>query len=339
MIRAITVLLAAAAVGGLLGWAMGQALLLLARKRGSKGYWHGAQRNTQPAFSAVCATVAMYVSLPLTRLPPEPLGLLRQWLLVVLIVTLAWFLARKLHTVEEFLFDRFLTEPQNPRARRARTQIQVVRRLTSVMIVLIAAGAILSLFEPVRKVGLSLLASAGIAGLVLSLSIQPILAGAVAGTQLAFADSLRLDDVVVVEGEWGRIEELLLTHVVIRMWDGRRLVLPNTYFTNRPYQNWTRYETRVLGTVELPLDCSVDLDTLRPVARRLVEASALWDRKEWQLQMVDLMPQGVALIRITASAADGPSAWDLRCEIREGMVRFLRNEHPQWLPRRASYQG
>lgn len=339
MIRAIAVLLTAGVAAGALGWIIGRVARRLAKDRRSEGYWHEAQQSAQASFTAACAAAGMYFSLPLARLSPATLGVLRPLLLVVLIATLAWFLIRKLHTLEEFLFRRFLTEAQNPRARRTRTQLQVVRRLTSVMIVLVALGAILSIFEPVRKVGVSLLASAGVVGLVLGVAAQPTLSGAAAGTQLAFADSLRIDDVVLVEGEWGRIEQLLLTNVVIRMWDGRRLILPTTYFTTRPYQNWTRYETRVLGAVELPLDYSVDMDTLRPVARRLVEASPLWDRKEWQLQMLDLTSQGVVIIRISASAADGPSAWDLRCEIREGIVKFLRDEHPQWLPRRPNYQG
>jgi small-conductance mechanosensitive channel len=281
----------------------------------------------------------MYFSLPLTRLPPERLGLLRRLLLIVFIATIAWFVAKKLHFLEEFLFERFLAGGQDAKTRRERTQLQIVRRLTAAIIVLAAIGAILSIFNPVRRIGISLLASAGLVGLVLSIAAQPTLAATVAGTQLAFADSLRLDDVVVVEGEWGRIEKLNLTHVVLRMWDGRRLILPSTYFTSKPYQNWTRYETRVLGTVELPVDFTADMDALRTEAQRLVQATPLWDRKEWQLQVIDVTDQGLAKIRITASAADGPSAWDLRCEVREGMLRFLRDEHPQWLPRRPSYES
>lgn len=137
---------------------------------------------------------------------------------------------------------------------------------------------------------------------------------------------------VVVEGEWGRVEEIKLTHVIVRLWDERRLVLPTTYFTDMPFQNWTRNEARVLATVTLHLDYSASADELRTEAHRIVEASPLWDRRDWVLQVTDTTESSM-VVRVLASAADGPSAWDLRCELLEGLIRFSQVRHRQWLPR------
>jgi small-conductance mechanosensitive channel len=152
-----------------------------------------------------------------------------------------------------------------------------------------------------------------------------------AGLQLALTDALRLDDVVVVENEWGRVEELTLTHVVLRLWDERRLVLPTNYFTNSPFQNWTRNESRVTGSIFLHVDYAAPMGELRAEARRIIESSPLWDRREWVLQVVDVTPW-TKVIRILASAADAPSSWDLRCEVREHMIDYLSAQSPESLP-------
>ena len=173
---------------------------------------------------------------------------------------------------------------------------------------------------------------------MIGLSARTALGNAFAGIQVAFADGLHVGDVLVVDGEWGRVEEVKLTNVVIRLWDERMLILPTTYFTERPFQNWTRNESRVVGKIQIHVDHTADLDDLRREARRLVESSPLWDRGQWVLQMVDATHQTV-VIQVQASAADGASAWDLRCDLREGLIRYLRDQHPQWLPRtRSQYQ-
>src|SRR6185312_7026642 len=182
------------------------------------------------------------------------------------------------------------------------------------------------------------LTSAGVVGALIGLSARTALANAFAGIQVAFADGLHVGDVLVVEGEWGRVEEVKLTNVVIRLWDERMLILPTTYFTERPFQNWTRNESRVIGKIQIHVDHTADLDDLRREARRLVESALLWDRSQWVLQMVDATAQTV-IVQVQASAADGASAWDLSCDLREGLIRYLRDQHPQWLPRtRSQYQ-
>jgi small-conductance mechanosensitive channel len=239
---------------------------------------------------------------------------------------------RVLYVVEDFALQRLNVDvPDNRRIRRLRTQVALIRRLTGAAITVIAIASMFMTFTQLRTLGASLLASAGIVGVIAGLAAQTTLTNVFAGMQLALTDSLRYDDVVVVEGEWGRIEEMTLTYVVVHLWDERRLVLPTTYFTKTPFQNWTRHETRVLGAVQLHLDYRAPVEALRAEARRVVEGSELWDRREWVLQVVDSTPWTM-VVRVLASAADAPSAWDLRCEIREKLIVYMRDNHPEFLP-------
>ncbi|MEU4338146.1 mechanosensitive ion channel domain-containing protein [Micromonospora lupini] len=275
-------------------------------------------------------------------LPPGPADWqrhLRHANLLVLIAASAWLLIRTLSVIETVSFSKLPSDlVTSRRIRRARTQIRPVRRLTVAVVTIVAIGLILITFRPVRLFGISVLTSAGVVGALIGLSARTALGNAFAGVQVAFADGLHVGDVLVVDGEWGRVEEVKLTNVVIRLWDERMLILPTTYFTERPFQNWTRNESRVVGKIQIHVDHTADLDDLRREARRLVESSPLWDRRQWVLQMVDSTPQTV-VIQVQASGADGASAWDLRCDLREGLVRYLRDSHPQWLPRtRNQYQ-
>jgi small-conductance mechanosensitive channel len=257
----------------------------------------------------------------------------RHVVLLALIAASAFLLVRGLHVVEDIAFGRFPAESiRDRRLRRARTQIRLVRRLTAVIMILVAIAAVLTTFGPLRTLGISLLTSAGVVGVVVGLSARSALANAFAGVQIAFADAMHVDDVIVVEGNWGRVEEVKLTNVIVRLWDDRRLILPTSYFTDKSFQNWTRNETRVIGEVLLHLDHTVDLEILRGEAHRIVGESPLWDQNQWVLHMIDMTPQTV-IIQVLASAADGPSAWDLRCELREGLIKFCREQHPEWLPR------
>lgn len=220
----------------------------------------------------------------------------------------------------------------NRRVRRLRTQIGILRQFTTGLVIIVAIAAMLMTFSLLRTFGASLLASAGVVGAIAGFAAHATLSNVFAGLQLALTDALRYDDVVVVENEWGRVEELTLTHVVVRLWDERRLVLPTTYFTTTPFQNWTRNEARVLGSVELHVGYNAPMMDLRAEARRIIERSPLWDRRDWVLQVVDSTPWSM-IIRVLASAPDGPSSWDLRCDIREGLIKFLHREHPDALPR------
>ncbi|MFD0891469.1 mechanosensitive ion channel family protein, partial [Streptosporangium algeriense] len=178
-----------------------------------------------------------------------------------------------------------------------------------------------------------LLASAGIAGVVVGIAAQSMLGNLLAGLQLVFSDALRLDDVVVVQGEWGRIEELSLTYVVLRLWDERRLVLPVSYFTTNPFENWTRHTSRVIGAVMFRIDWTVPVEELRVELYRVLREHPLWDQKDWTLQVTDTLPNGLLELRALMSAADSPSAFDLKCDMREHLVKYVRERYPEALPR------
>lgn len=291
-------------------------------------------------WGAVLLVAFQFAALPLSGVSSHSRRGFYHVLVLALICASAWLAVKVLFVAEDFVFRRLPVDvADNRRRRRARTQIGLLRRLTAAVITTVALAATLMTFHPLRAFGASLLASAGVAGVVAGLAAHSMLGHVFAGLQLAFTDHLRLDDVVVVENEWGRIEEMRLTYVVVRLWDERRLILPTTYFTATPFQNWTRNEARVLGEVILHLDYRADVERLRVEARRIVEESPLWDRRDWVLQVVESTPTDM-VVRVLASAADGPSSWDLRCEVREGLINFVKVHEPQWLPRaRAEVTG
>jgi small-conductance mechanosensitive channel len=187
-------------------------------------------------------------------------------------------------------------------------------------------------FEGVRQLGTAVLASAGIAGIVIGFAAQRSLSTFVAGLQIALTQPIRVDDVVIVEGEWGWIEQITLTYVVVRIWDLRRLVLPVNYFLERPFQNWTRVTADILGTVFILADYTVPIDSLREELRRLAEASEKWDRKVCGLVVTNATDRALEL-RALVSAADASKSWELRCEVREGLVKYLQENHPESLPK------
>jgi hypothetical protein len=193
-------------------------------------------------------------------------------------------------------------------------------------------------FPSVRGIGTSLLASAGVIGVVAALAAQSVLGNVFAGIQLAFSDAVRLDEVVVVDGEWGRIEELTLSYVAVHVWDDRRLILPTSYFTTTPFQNWTRTRAAVLGTAEFDVDWAVPVQGMREELRRVVEATGLWDGRVCVLQVTDATG-GMVRVRALVSAADAPSLWDLRCLVRERLVEWIREQRPTALPRLRAEVG
>jgi len=213
-----------------------------------------------------------------------------------------------------------------------RTQIQFLRRIALLLIALLTAGAMLWTFPEARVVGTGIFASAGLLSVVAGLAAQSSLSNVFAGLQLAFTDALRVDDVVVVEGEWGRIEEITLTYVVVHIWDDRRLVLPSTYFTSTPFEHWTRKDSQLLGMVLMEVDWRTDFDAMREEMHRVLDADELWDRRVSVLQVTDAVDSFVT-VRILVSAADGPTLFDLRCHVREAMVRWLVAANPEGLPR------
>ncbi|MEU2613470.1 mechanosensitive ion channel domain-containing protein [Micromonospora sp. NPDC007271] len=260
-------------------------------------------------------------------------------LVLAVIAGAAWLLAALLIVVEDTALARFRVDvPNNRQARRVRTQVVLLRRLTIAVIVVLAVGVMLMTFPAVSGVGAGVLTSAGVVGVVAALAAQSLLGNVFAGLQLAFSDAVRLDDVVVVEGEWGRIEELTLSYVVVQIWDDRRLILPTSYFTSTPFQNWTRTEAAVLGTAEFDLDWAVPVQAMREELRRVCEGTELWDGRVCVLQVTDATG-GMIKVRALVSAADAGSLWDLRCLVREHLAAWVRDQRPTALPRMRAEVG
>jgi len=219
----------------------------------------------------------------------------------------------------------------NLAARRMRTRFLVLRRVTAVIIGFVTLSVMLMTFPSIRRLGLTMFASAGVAGLVVGLAARPMLTNLIAGLQIAFTQPIRIDDVVIVEGEYGRVEEISTTYVVIRIWDQRRLVLPLSYFIEKPFQNWTRVTADILGTVYLYADYTLPVEEVRKELLRILESSGLWDGKVWGLQVTEATERNLQL-RALMSAADSSTAWDLRCHVREKLAAFLADCYPQCLP-------
>ncbi len=256
----------------------------------------------------------------------------RQVTVIALIAVVTWLAVIALGVLEQALTGRFdITSADNLRARSARTQIHLLRRVANVAVVVIGVIAALRLLPWGRELGTSLLAAGGIIGVVIGVTGRSTIGNVVAGLQIAFAEPIRLEDVIVVEEEWGNVEEITLTYVVIRLWDERRLVLPTSYFVEQPFQNWTRRRSQVTGAVELWVDYNTSLDEMRAELARLAANSLHWDGRKVVLQVTDTSERAMKL-RVLVSAPDGPKAWDLRCEIREGLVRWLVGADPRALP-------
>ncbi|MEZ0543121.1 mechanosensitive ion channel family protein [Fibrella arboris] len=251
---------------------------------------------------------------------------------ILFLLTSTW-LALRLLKVGELLMVRSydISSDANLSGRKFVTQVQFFRRILSTLIVLIGFSLLLLSFQGSRKVGVSVLTSAGIVSVLVGFAAQKSLGNLLAGIQIAFSQQIRLDDAVVVENEWGRIEEINLTNVVVRLWDRRRLILPITYFVETPFQNWTRSDASITGAIMFYLDYNTPIEAIREKAKALAEADPLWNKQVFVVQVTDTMPTSIA-VRILVSANDAPSAFDLRCHIREAIIAFLRDEHPESLP-------
>ncbi|MDB5818860.1 MAG: MscS Mechanosensitive ion channel [Rhizobacter sp.] len=219
----------------------------------------------------------------------------------------------------------------NLSARRVQTQTRVLARMAMFAFMLVGLGLILMTFPGVRQVGASLLASAGVAGLVAGIAARPVIGNLIAGVQIAMAQPIRIDDVLIVENEWGRVEEITGTYVVLRIWDERRMIIPLQWFIETPFQNWTRSSAEIIGTVFVWCDYRMPLEPLRKAAQLACEAAIEWDKRLCLLQVVEAGEHSMQL-RVLVTAADSSKAWDLRCKVREALVDFMQREYPQFLP-------
>ncbi|GAA3933598.1 mechanosensitive ion channel family protein [Microbacterium soli] len=310
------------------------AVHLIARLVGRTSTWVvELDRRVRPPWLVVAGIVAVWIGAA-TSLP----GTLGWWpgvsraLLILTTVSGAWLLA----SFASFGFERLIAREDDAAAgaasRRRRTQLVVIHRLTLVVIAVLALGAVLFTFPEMRAAGTSLLASAGIVSVIAGLAAQSILGNLIAGIQIAFTDAIRVGDVVVIQGEWGRIGEINLSYVVVYIWDERRLVLPCSHFTSTPFETWTRRTDQVLGTVYMDLDWRVPMDAVRAKFTEIIEASDAWDRRTSNVRVTGSQG-GYVTVRFVISAKDSDDQWTLRCDVREQMMTWLQQEHPEALPR------
>jgi len=283
--------------------------------------------------------LAVNFAIPIVELPGGLAYVIEVVFRSLFILTVAWLITRGALVGEELYLSRHDIEAKdNLQARRMYTQLQTIRKVFTVIVFVIAVALVLMGFEQFRTLGTSILASAGLAGLVLGFAAQKIFANLLAGIQIAFTQPIRIDDVVIVENEWGWIEEITLTYVVVRIWDLRRLVLPISYFIESPFQNWTRVSADLLGTVFIYTDYTVPVEEVRQELHRILKSSDKWDGKVWGLQITNATERTMEL-RALMSTADSSLGWDLRCEVREKLIEFVQKKYPDALPKtRAELQ-
>jgi len=292
------------------------------------------KRRTRVPFVVVISVVLAWTALRLTIPYGDAAAVVfRHVFIVLLVLSITWAVGSALMFAADLGLSHYATDGSDGwQARRARTQVLVVRRLIGAGTVIIGVGAALLTIPGIAAVGTTLLASAGFLSVVAGLAAQSTLSNVFAGMQLAFSGAVRLEDIVVVNQEWGYIEEITLTYVVVRVWDERRLVLPSTYFTQQPYENWTRESTAVLGTVFFDLDWGVDIPRMRAQLDRILDGSGSWDGEASSLRVTDTIG-GFVQVRALISAADAFKMFDLSRTVREEMLLWLQKENPEGLPR------
>ncbi|MFZ0612995.1 MAG: mechanosensitive ion channel domain-containing protein [Desulfobacterales bacterium] len=297
------------------------------------------RRSRKPA-RVILVLIAVTVSVPALPIRADLASGIDRVVSLVLVAAIAWALIELTGVVEDVVTARFpLDVRDNLTARQVHTRLRVLRHIAVIVIGGLAVAAMLMSFNGLRRLGTSILASAGLAGIVVGIAARPTLSNLIAGIQVALTEPIRLDDAVIVEGEWGWIEEICTTYVVVRIWDLRRMVLPLSYFIEKPFQNWTRVTADLLGTVFINADYTFPVEELRQELHRVLQSTGMWDQKIWGLQVTNATDRTIEM-RALMSAVDSGSAWDLRCHVREKLIEFMQKNHPESLPRsRAEFRG
>ncbi|MEV5650250.1 mechanosensitive ion channel domain-containing protein [Nocardia sp. NPDC052254] len=280
------------------------------------------------------ATIALHFTYPLAQIDLRHDDVVLNVLAAMAILSAAWLVMRAVDAIAENTLDKYARRATDTaRVRRLHTQLTLVRRIiTTVLAITTAAVAILLLFPNLRTLGTSLLASAGVIGIIAGVAAQSTLANLMAGLQIAFGDSVKIGDTVVVEGEWGTIEEITLSFLTVRIWDDRRLTMPVSYFNSKPYENWSKGGPQITGTVFLYLDTSTPVDELREHLHAYLRSRDDWDGRNWNLLVTDSTPFGIQ-VRASMSARNADDVWTLRCAVREELLAWLGREHPGALPK------
>ena len=295
-------------------------------------------RRVKKSTRLIFPLLALVLAIPLAPLPADLRSMLQHALGLGVIASIGWAIVILTELAGNFIFARYsLDAPDNLTSRRIRTQTLVLQRIAALTVSIVTASVMLMTFPAVRHVGVSLLASAGLAGLIVGMAARSTLSNLIAGIQVALTQPMRIEDAVVLEGEWGWIEEINTTYVVVRLWDLRRLVVPLSYFIEKPFQNWTRTRADLLATAMIYVDYTVPIQELREELHRILESTELWDKKTWALQVTDATERTIQ-IRALMSARNGPAAFDLRCYVRENLVQFLKTKYPLALPQQREQQ-
>ena len=284
--------------------------------------------------------ILLNLFLPLADLSEKYHYVVDKTLDILMTLSFAGILIALVKVGQDYVYHRYdLSKSDNLKERKIRTQLQFLKKLIVTLIVIVTICVILLSFENLRKLGTGLLTGVGVGGIIIGFAAQRSIANLLAGFQIAFTQPLRIDDALIVEGEWGRVEEITLTYVVLNIWDQRRLILPINYFIEKPFQNWTRNSAELLGVVILYVDYTLPLQPLRDEFDRLLELTDLWDRRAKVVQVTDATEKTMQL-RILASAASSGIAFDLRCYIRENLITFIQKNYPESLPKmRAEYRA
>jgi small-conductance mechanosensitive channel len=327
---ALLIALAVAAASGL--HAVGVAIVRRALTR-RDDFWRALVLRTQGPGRLTLITIAVAAAVQAAPLTPGQTRLVHHGLLIVLILLLGWISLVALDIGAALYLRGYRTDVEdNLLARKHLTQVRILRQAGAVLVALVTVGFALTTVSAVRQWGVSLLAAGGAAGIVVGLSLQPLLTNLIAGVQIAITQPIRLEDAVIVENEWGWVEEINVAFVVVRLWDWRRMVLPLSYFIQHPFQNWTRESSALIGTAMIYVDFAAPVDVMRAKLEEIAKASKLWDGKVVNLAVTDLRER-VMEIRCLVSARNASQTFDLRCEVREKMLAFLKIEHPEALPR------
>jgi len=290
-------------------------------------------RHLRQPIGLLAPVIAAQLLLPTLELSERMTDRIHHILVLINIAAIGWLLARLTSVAEDVMHQHYLIKIKDSLgARRIRTQFQMVRRIVVIVVQVLALSVMMMTFPKIRELGAGLLASAGVAGIVIGVAARPFLENLIAGIQIGLTQPIRIEDVVIVEGEWGRIAEINATHVVVHIWDDRRLIVPLNYFNTKPFQNWTWVSADLLGTAFFYVDYAFPVEAGRQELKRILDESNLWDGRAWGLQVTDTTDRTVTL-RALMSAPDASIAWDLRCLVRERFVAFLQTQYPQCLPR------
>ena len=292
-----------------------------------------AYKKLRFPFLWIFISILLFITIKTYYLPENIFLPLSKFIIINIIFSLALLLIRITRLTRSVVIGRLnIEEADNLKARKAATQLRIFEKFIVFIIILIAISASLMVFEQVRSLGVNILASAGVAGIIIGFAAQKSIATILAGIQIALAQPIRIDDVVIVEGEWGWIEEINLTYVVVKIWDLRRLIVPINYFIEKPFQNWTRTSADILGTVFLYVDYMAPVKEIRGELTRILKDTPLWDGKTNVLQVTNTNEKTIEL-RALMSAKDSPTAWDLRVLVREKLIEFMQNKYPEYLPK------